>query len=62
MIRPWREEKGLTQCELAELLEVDQTAISQWERGRAKPRADKLLRLAEILGCTVEELLREESA
>lgn len=57
MIRAKREAKGLTQCQLARAMGVDQTAVSQWERGETLPRADRLPMLAKILGCTVDQLL-----
>jgi len=56
MIRKKREAKGLTQDQLADALGVDQTAVSQWERGVTLPRADKLPELAKLLGCTIDEL------
>ena len=56
-IRERRKQRGLTQAQLAELVEVDQTAISQWERGITQPRMKKCLQLASVLGCTVNDLL-----
>lgn len=52
-----RTEKGLSQAELGALLGVSNKAVSKWENGAAKPQTAKLVRLAEILGVTVEELL-----
>jgi len=60
-IKELREAKGMKQISLAAALGVDQTAISKWESGECHPRADKLLRLAELLNCTIEELLHEET-
>jgi len=56
-IRERRKEKGFTQIQLAELVEVNQTAISQWERGITHPRMKNCLQLATVLGCTVNDLL-----
>lgn len=56
-IRELRKEKSFTQAQLAELVEVDQTAISQWERGITQPRMKKCLQLAAVLGCTINDLL-----
>ena len=55
-----REKRGITQAELADSLCVTQGAISQWETGKSFPRAELLPKLADILGCTVDELLRKE--
>ncbi len=52
-----RTEKGLSQSELGKILGVSNKAVSKWETGEAKPRADKLALLAKTLGVTVEELL-----
>lgn len=54
-----RERADLTQTELAERLGVTQGAVSQWEHGLAHPSIRLLPKLADILGCTVDELLRE---
>lgn len=52
-----REKSGMTQRDLAAELGIDQSAVSLWEIGKTQPRAKLLLRLANILGCTVDELL-----
>lgn len=63
-IKQLRKAKGLTQAALAEKLDDDvtQTAISQWETGVCKPRADRLAQLAVILGTTAPYLLGEDTA
>lgn len=48
--------KGLKQKELSERLLVTYAAVSQWERGFAVPPKHRLLKLAEILGVSVEWL------
>ena len=55
-----RRAKGLTQKQLADALGVTDKAVSKWERGLAKPRADKLPLLAKLYGCTIEELLADD--
>lgn len=52
----------LTQREVAKILGVQESAVSKWELGLAKPRADKLPILAKLYGCSIEELLETESA
>ena len=58
-IRFYREKAGLRQEDLAKKLDVDQTAVSNWELGKSKPLRKYHKKLAKILGCTVEELLAE---
>ena len=58
-LKELRQAKKLTQIEIAKELEVSHTTVSMWETGAAFPRAGKLIKLADILGCTVDELLKE---
>lgn len=60
-IKIMREKAKITQSKLAELLNTRQSTISMWETGESLPRADKLLQLAELLSCTVDDLLRTET-
>lgn len=54
-----RKEKGLTQSELAEKMNVTQGAISMIETGERKPSFDVLCRMAEVLDVTIDELIRK---
>lgn len=56
-----RAEKGLTQLELGEKLGVTDKAVSKWERDLSCPDIGSIPRLAEVLGVSVEELLRVSS-
>lgn len=55
-----RKEKGMTQKELAEQLNITDKAVSKWERGRSYPDVTLIMKLAEILGVTATELLKGE--
>ena len=52
-----RRAAGLSQEQLAELLEVSRQAISKWETGQTQPEADRLPRICAVLGITSDELL-----
>jgi transcriptional regulator with XRE-family HTH domain len=56
-LRVVRKKHGLTQVELAARLGVSQTAISDYESGRTKPRHEKLVALASVLGTSTDELV-----
>lgn len=58
-IRKLRVEAGLTQEELGSRLDppVTYAAVGMWEKGKSKPRLDKLEQLAGILGTTAYYLL-----
>ena len=53
----YRNRENLTQRELASRLEVDQTAISNWERGLARPCKKYRKKLCELFRCSEDELL-----
>ena len=55
-----RKEKGLTQAKLAEALDITDRAVSKWETGRSLPDASIMLRVCELLGISVNELLSGE--
>ena len=52
-----RQEKNLTQKELANLVFVSESAVSKWERNVAHPDITLLPKLANILGVTEHELI-----
>ena len=58
-IKEKRTLSGLTQKDLAEKLEVDRSTVAKWENGESMPRAEKLIQLAKLFDCTVDELLEE---
>lgn len=59
-IKHYRREKGMSQKELADKMGYKaQSAVAAWENGYKMPRAARLIKLAEILGVTVDELLTE---
>lgn len=55
-----RKEKGLTQKELAQKLNVTDKAVSKWETGRSAPDIAMLTPLADTLEVTVVEILQGE--
>ena len=56
-IKNIRKQKGITQTELATLLNINQTTISKWETGKTVPSIRTIKELAKIFGCAVEELI-----
>lgn len=55
-----RKQKNLTQLELALKLGITDKAISKWERAIAMPDTSIMIELCDILGISVNELLRGE--
>ena len=59
-IRELRVNAGLTQAQLAKKMNVDQSCVSLWESEKTNPAKKLHKKLAKVLGCTVDELLRED--
>lgn len=56
-----RKKLGLSQADVAKALDVDQSAVHLWEAGKARPATKRLIPLAALLKCTVDELLNDNS-
>lgn len=56
-LKKLRKEKKLTQTELATKLNISQKSYSNWESGKAEPTLDNIVKLANILDTTTDELL-----
>ncbi len=54
-----RKRAGYTQETLAEALGVSRQAVGKWESGQGLPEAATLLELADLLGCTLDQLMRQ---
>lgn len=56
-IREFRERRDLSQDEVAKVLGVNRTAVVKWETGANKPRLEKIVELAKLLRCSVDDLV-----
>ena len=52
-----RTEKEMSQGDLADALEVSRQSISKWETNGSVPELDKLVKLSEIFGISLDELV-----
>ena len=59
-IKKYREEKKMTQVEVAEVLGVKPATISKYEAGTLEPNIESLKKLAELFEVSVDELLKED--
>ena len=55
-----RRQKGISQEELADRLEVSRQAVSRWEMGSTLPDAKNLIQLSGIFGVSIDYLLKDE--
>lgn len=55
-----REQKGLTQENLANIIGKDYSTVGKWENGTRSPIMEDVLRIADILNIPVEDLLTKD--
>ena len=59
-IKKLRTDRGMSQNDLAELIPIDRSVISKWERGEAFPPIDKMKILCDIFNVSIDELISGE--
>lgn len=57
-----RVQKNLSQLDLADALEVSRQSVSKWENNACAPELDKLVKMCELFGVNLDELVRGEGA
>ena len=61
-MKAWREDAGITQCELARRLKVKPSVVSQLESGRNAPTVDTVSAVAKALGVPLKHFLFADPA
>lgn len=61
-IKQIRVARGLTQKQLAEMIDVSESIISQYENEKKSPSNETLLKLGEALDCSVSDILDDRKA
>lgn len=61
-LRELRKAKGMTQEELAKASNIHRVTISKYEAQKIDPSIESAGRLANVLGCTIEDLIGEKGA
>lgn len=56
-LKKYRKQKTLSQTELSKILHYGYTAIANYESGRNEPSLENLIKLADVLDVTTDELL-----
>ena len=59
-IRFLRKQKGLTQGDLANEINITRSSIGAYEEGRAEPKLDTLLRIANFFSITLDQLVSQD--
>ena len=56
-LKELREERKITQSRLSELLGIDPRAYNRWERSDTVPQLETLVKIADVLQVTLDELV-----
>ena len=56
-----RKKAGLSQAVVSEKLGVSAAAVSMWENGKNWPTGPRLLEIAKLYGCSVDELVSNDN-
>ena len=59
-IRTMRTHQGMSQGDLADALDVSRQSVSKWETDGSVPELDKLMKMCDLFGVTMDELVRGE--
>lgn len=59
-LKYYMEITGKKQTDIATFLNVSQATVSEWLKGKKLPRMDKVQRLADLFGVTLDDLVSSE--
>ena len=54
-----RDERNLSDYAVAQNTGIPRSTFTDWKTGRSAPKMDKLIKIADFLGVTIDELVRE---
>lgn len=60
-IKELRKNKGLSQQELANALQVSRSAVSMWEINKSHPSKEELIKLSHLFGVSTDYLLENDT-
>lgn len=55
-----RDKKGVNDAAVAKATGIQPSTFSDWKSGRSNPKIEKLLKIAEFLGVSIDEFVRKE--
>lgn len=55
-LKEYRENKNMSQREVAEMLNISQASYWGWESGKASPNPKQILKLCKLFNCTPNDL------
>lgn len=56
-----RDKKGIRDADVAKATEIPQSTFTDWKNGKSSPKLEKLIKIADYLGVTLDEFVKEMS-
>ncbi|MEV5082848.1 helix-turn-helix transcriptional regulator [Streptomyces sp. NPDC056159] len=56
-LRQFREQIGISQRAVAEILGTTHVVVGRWERGVYKPNVNSLAKMAALMDCSIDDLV-----
>lgn len=53
-----RDAKGMSDAEVSKLTEIPRSTFTDWKSGRSNPKLEKLVKIANALGVSIEEFVK----
>lgn len=53
-----RDSKGMTDAEVSRLSGVPKSTFTDWKSGRSNPKIEKLIKITNALGVTIEDFIK----
>ena len=55
-----RDEKGVRDADVSRATGIDQSTFTDWKNGKCNPKVEKLMKIADYFGITLDEFVRKE--
>jgi len=55
-----RDAKGIRDADVAKAIDIYPSVLTDWKNGKSSPKVDKLLKIADYFGVTLDDLVRQE--
>lgn len=53
-----RDSKGMTDADVSKKTEIPRSTFTDWKSGRSNPKLEKLMKIANALGVSIEEFIK----
>ena len=55
-----RDAKGLRDADVAKATDIPQSVFTDWKNGKSSPKVDKIIKIADFFGVSLDEFVRQE--